>query len=284
VADFEWEQSGPISRTSWGERSWTLNVDESEPGLLSASGRRHARLLALDHIATAGRRTDAAFGRGARRSVRRRRSGIQVTCALAGRGGLTIRATWSRVRVPDAIDLQVQASASSVSELDRLEVGVVSQWWSRAAAPAPTVRSWIEARDSASASLTYDGREPSETLRRATTLPIVPFDARPFPPTIVATPELGPHAFYVEMVQPNDCSRRITSCTGSNPPPKDAVVSDPPCPTPHSMRYELFGYDLENGVVLRARLRGLWIRSEDPKHDALLLYEAFLREPPPLGP
>jgi hypothetical protein len=48
--------------------------------------------------------------------------------------------------------------------------------------------------------------------------------------------------------------------------------------------YQLFGHDLEKGVILRARLRGLWLNSETPDVQALAAYEQFLGEPLPLGP
>ena len=56
-----------------------------------------------------------------------------------------------------------------------------------------------------------------------------------------------PQGFYVEMVQPADAARRI-ACGTAAASPTDRNV--------HSMRYELFGHDLEKGVILRARLRG----------------------------
>jgi hypothetical protein len=51
-----------------------------------------------------------------------------------------------------------------------------------------------------------------------------------------------------------------------------------------SVRHALFGHDLEKGVILLGRLRGLWIRSEAPEHDTLALLDEFLRDPLPLGP
>ena len=66
----------------------------------------------------------------------------------------------------------------------------------------------------------------------------------------------------------------------SNQPPGERT----PQRTTLSTRYGLFGHDLEKGVVLRARLRAVWIRSQTPDVDARALFEEFLREPPPLGP
>jgi hypothetical protein len=47
-------------------------------------------------------------------------------------------------------------------------------------------------------------------------------------------------------------------------------------------RYALFGYDLEKGVVLRARLRAYWISKDDAIEHAERLWAEFLAEPLPL--
>jgi hypothetical protein len=76
------------------------------------------------------------------------------------------------------------------------------------------------------------------------------------------------------MVRPDDCARRITGEAARPAAGTSGVVS---------VRYGLFGHDLEKGVVLRARLRGLWLdlASED---EVRRHHDAFLREPPALGP
>ena len=50
------------------------------------------------------------------------------------------------------------------------------------------------------------------------------------------------------------------------------------------VRYALFGLAIEKGVILRARLRGCWIRSRNPEAEAQALYREFLDQPLPLGP
>ena len=74
---------------------------------------------------------------------------------------------------------------------------------------------------------------------------------------------------YVEMVQANDCARRVLS---------------KPAAGAFSIDHELFGHDLEKGVVLRGRIRGIWIESHSPEDEIRRRYDEFLDEPPSLGP
>jgi hypothetical protein len=172
---------------------------------------------------------------------------------------LTVRAAWSPSGA-DAVDLKVQVNTLSVGELPHLEVKLVSLWHSSYVHHAPTAR-WVEPRDAHSASLSYDGREPD--LAGLTTLP--PRESAFVIPRLVPD---GNH-LYVEMVHPEDVSRRI----------REGGPSLARSPT---TRYGLFGYDLERGVVLRGRLRGIWLESETAKEDAFARMDHFLAEPPPL--
>ncbi|MGP0066191.1 MAG: hypothetical protein ACLQGP_21640 [Isosphaeraceae bacterium] len=133
----------------------------------------------------------------------------------------------------------------------------------------------VEPRDVDAAVLSYDGRESPLTLQALTTLPIPPSSPHTLAPRIFAPPGSDRDTYYVEMIQPNDCARRIGR--------ESLEPHSGPAKT-FSTRYGLFGHDLEKGVVLRARLRGLWIQSRSPEHDAWALYQAFLSEPPALGP
>ena len=49
------------------------------------------------------------------------------------------------------------------------------------------------------------------------------------------------------------------------------------------MRYGLFGHDLEKGVIVRGRLRGLWIPCGDFDEMSREAFREFLETPPPLG-
>ncbi len=145
------------------------------------------------------------------------------------------------------------------------------------AAGEPAIDScWVEPRDAHAAALSYDGREPSATLHSLITMP-VPADAPlALPPLIcpwTTVPASG--RYYAEMVQPNDCARRILGeVAGETEPPEGAL----------SVRYGLFGHDLEKGVVLRGRIRGVFIADPSPEGEAERQLDAFLHEPPLLGP
>jgi hypothetical protein len=49
------------------------------------------------------------------------------------------------------------------------------------------------------------------------------------------------------------------------------------------VRFRLFGQELEKGVILRGRLRGLLLAREDDEAAAREAYRRFVREPPPLS-
>ncbi len=71
-------------------------------------------------------------------------------------------------------------------------------------------------------------------------------------------------ASYVEMCHPHDG-------VGLEVGPGPAV------------RFRLFGHDLEKGVILRGRLRGLLVPREEDETAALQAYQRFLEEPPNLS-
>lgn len=93
-------------------------------------------------------------------------------------------------------------------------------------------------------------------------------DPSTFPPYVRREPG---GRYYVEMVRPTDCARR-------------AIGPYATAPGPLSVRYDLFGHDLEKGVVLRGRVRGIWVASASPDEEIRRRHEEFLREPPALGP
>jgi hypothetical protein len=151
-------------------------------------------------------------------------------------------------------------------------VGVLSEWGDDLS--EPTVIQ-VEPRDARSAALSYDGRESPDTLQSLVTLPVPRSSPRVLAPRILSLPEFGRDATYIEMVQPNDCARRIC---------REPAMSQRGDLIWMSTRYALFGHDLEKGVVVRARLRGLWMHSQSPERDAQACSRAFLSEPPSLGP
>jgi hypothetical protein len=73
----------------------------------------------------------------------------------------------------------------------------------------------------------------------------------------------GTSSSYLEMVHPDDRA------------PRQGVRSPG--------RYALFGHDLERGVVLRGRLRGIWLAAEPSDTEVSRLFDEFVKEPLPLG-
>jgi hypothetical protein len=270
VDESPWQGSGPEFTLSWGSRQWILKLDDPGPGLCPAQADTRTKILALDRLALPSRCDFEAFSSKTLLDYERYRRSVRATFAPPSWAGLRVRASWS-VSAGEAVDLEVQVSASSVGELERLEVGVVSRLGLTPSdlRAAPVVL--VEARDSASLS-DHDRRDSSEPA---------PFHIHFFSPTRPLRPSFFPapggpdDLYYAEMAHPDDVARRVSF----KPEPEgSAAVSG------RAVGYSLFGLELEKGVVLRARLRGCWIRSRNPEQDAALLLEQFLHEPPPLGP
>ena len=124
-------------------------------------------------------------------------------------------------------------------------------------------------RDSRSAALSYDGREPASDLARLTTFP-VPVTIEPtFSQAAVFGPSVGAGERVLEFVHPHDVAR-IVHARRFQPGAELSV------------RYGLFGHDLEKGVIVRGRLRGLWISRHDADELALEAFCEFAEAPPPL--
>jgi hypothetical protein len=73
----------------------------------------------------------------------------------------------------------------------------------------------------------------------------------------------GSASYYLEMIHPDDGTRREADGGWA--------------------RYTLFGYDLERGVILRGRLRGVWLDHRPDEAEVARRLDEFLREPLPLG-
>ena len=272
MSESQWEGSGGSFTLSWGGRPWTLNVDEPEPGLRSKVDVGFASLLCLHGLAAAGRFETHVFTPATLVNVERYRSRVQATFAPAGWGGLIVRAAWSPSCGGAGVDLEVQASATSVGLLRHVEVMVQSHWLRAGASdPRAVLGRWVGPRDARSAALSYDGREAAADLHSLTTLPVSERPRiRAFTPPGVAA---GIH--YIEMVQPNDAAR----CIRMEPSePELSLLAT------LVLRYGLFGHDFEKGVVFRARLRACWITADEYATEARSLYQKFVAEPPPLGP
>lgn len=77
----------------------------------------------------------------------------------------------------------------------------------------------------------------------------------------------GAAAWYVEMVHPADL----------------VSVEIEPAPQRCTWRRRLFARWLEKGVILRGRVRGLWLSGELDRAGVLTAYQAFSQEDPPLA-
>ncbi len=80
----------------------------------------------------------------------------------------------------------------------------------------------------------------------------------------------GGRLSYAQMVHPADFQR-------------DELTADPEDASPVCLRHHLFGEPLEKGVILRARVRGVFLPREDDRRRAAACYLAFAASEPPLG-
>jgi hypothetical protein len=156
----------------------------------------------------------------------------------------------------EAIDLHVELQARTVGRLSKLEVVILS---ALGALPDAGSHRSVEPRDIASAALSYDGRE-NDVSALVTGPP-----GQPLEPWLA--PRTGREGWtYAELAHSDDVSRR--SLEGRLPY--------------HVVRHNLFGHDLEKGVVLRARLRGVWLAKASAMRDVERHFDAFRRESLPL--
>jgi hypothetical protein len=229
-------------------------------------------MLSLCGLAEVGRFEPEALSASALENVERYRSRVQATYAPSGWGGLRVRAAWSPSHEEGCVDLEVQAHATSVGLLHKVEVVVETAWGDDSAgSPGPGASRVVEPRDAIAAMLSYDGREPSESLCELATLPI----RNVLGPQVVIRPRSPSDMAYAEMAVPDDVARRIRiEPRYKNNRPTGSRV----------LRHTLFGHDMEKGVVFRARLRGGWLAGDLTEKRLQALYERFVVEPPPLGP
>jgi hypothetical protein len=250
-----WEPRGPAAfAVDWAGTPWTLRLDADVPGL-HADDADLGPVLGLESLSERGRRAPTAFAPTQRVKVRNLTDRVIADYAPLGWGALWIRATWS-TRDDDALDLLVEVQCRSVDQLHALEVGLLSRLGPD---PGPGAHRSVQPRDAHAAGLTYDGRE-SDLDRLVTGPPGEPLG-----------PWLAPRSArsgqtYAELALADDISRRIHEGT---------------LPF-HTTRTSLFGHDLEKGVVLRGRLRALWLPKATAASEVERRFHAFRAEPPPL--
>ena len=269
----EWQGSGAEYRICWAGPEWILTLDGERPGLRRPG--LPGSVLCLEGVAASGRSEPDALSGKTVSGVELFRSRVEATYSPRDWGGLGVRAAWSPSEDGNGIDLEVQVSATSVDELRSVEVFVASRFLDAGETASVPVSSWVHPRDARSAALSYDGREAPEELARLTTLPVPSADQPAFPPVSLASPWSDLHGqSVVEMIHPQDVSRRILLCkVGLEPTPGPAI----------GVRHALFGHDLEKGVVVRARMRAIWVRGTEDARLSATAFRRFLDMPPPLG-
>jgi len=246
-----WIDQGDGPSLEWGGRSWLLDTGRTPVGLWAKSGEATVGpLLGVEGtLGPSGLKAWSVDG------VQAVAGGVKVTGAI---GPLRLTAVWEPSG-EDGLDLGIVAElpADEPGPIVRFEVGVISVL---PEAPGSRPRRWVEPRDAASASLSYDGREGD--VSDLTTLP-TPADG-PLPPRVLPSP-WDDGLSYVEMAGPGDLSRRITVARRINS-------------LGHTTRHALFGLDLPPGGAATAGLRGVWMLSSAPAREAVDLAEAFARE------
>ena len=259
---------------TWGGQPWVLDLAGERPGLRLVD-QPGGRFLALGGLGAPGASDLQGLAEKSLVAVEMYRSRLEATFAPAGWGELKVRASWSPSAGDAGIDLEVQASASSVDDLKAVEVYIVTEPTQCASSWSETCSNRVLPRDRRSAALSYDGREPADMLRRLATCPIHGAEGWSDVPITIPFSLSESAGHYLEMVHPDDVARRIR-VIGRGQDSRSAMSA--------ATRHGLFGHDLEKGVIVRARLRGLWMSAQQSESSAREAFREFLELPPPLGP
>ena len=125
MAQRVWQGSGSEYSLVWGGKPWTLTLDADRPGLYSAEDPANL-VLTLHGLASVGRFDPVALS-GPSLVGSSVGSRVEARFAPLGWSGLQVRASWGLASRHDGIDLEVEALASSVGELNAVEVVVSSR-------------------------------------------------------------------------------------------------------------------------------------------------------------
>jgi hypothetical protein len=246
---------------------WALRIDDVTPGLYfrkSGTEGWFGPFLGLLGLTARSQGEAGNVGRSSLTLCDTTRERIELQFQPAGWHETTVRCIWSASGAHQ-FDLLAEVSTRSVGMLFGVEVGVVSCAWSIA---EPTNEWRFAVRDEAASMRSIDGREPAWNKHAhlfSVDETVTGFaDERTWPPTLSYSRDDSVR--FLETAHPHDISRRYRSADG------------------RTQRTWALGYDLERGVVLRARFRGRRLEADEVA-DWLTLnawQEAFLREPLPL--
>lgn len=250
--------------------TWAIRFVDVTPGLYfqpSGHGSWFGPFLGALGLTARGRGEGGNISRACLSAAEAIRERVQLEFQPPGWHETTLRFTWSggdASHLPQ-FDLVAEVSTRSVGMLFGVEVGVVSEAWS---VPAP-VSEWLLAmRDEPAAMRSIDGRERAfnaQCTAFGVDETVTGFgEDRDWPPTLLNSPDDAVR--FLETAHPHDISRRYRSSDG------------------HAQRTWALGYDMERGIILRARFRGRFLASGEiadwPARNAW--QQGFLKVPLPL--
>jgi len=259
---FQWRGDGSMPGT------WAVRFADVTPGLYfrpAGHASWYGPFLGVLGLTARGRGQGGDVGRSCLIAADTVRERVELEFQPPGWHETTLRFTWSASESPHQFDLLAEVSTRSVGMLSGVEVGVVSEAW---AVPEPVSEWLLAVRDEPAAMRSIDGRERAFNAQ-GTAFGIDETvsgyaEDRDWPPTLLTSPDAAVH--FLETAHPHDISRRYRSADG------------------HAQRTWALGYDMERGIVLRARFRGRFMApGETADWPAVQAWQqAFLNAPLPL--
>lgn len=273
-----WQDTPDGYSLNHAELTAELVLTRHTPGLRNmslgsgATGLRWAGpILGVQSLQASGKHLGRVGAEGALLERRLRRNVVDAQFRATKRWPARLHLYW-KATTAGQIDLEVLvATPQPLEKLEVVTVGHVpcaeamvpvsgkrTSWVGIHAATQFGSRSLVLPRDRAVALFSMDGRTPrfGETvLAPAYGYPIVVYRLR------------NPDWSYVEMSHPEDCARIVARV--------DAAVA--------RVSFGLFGLDLEKGVILRGRVRGIFVPRRADLDQAMELFKRFLAQKPPLS-
>ena len=243
------------------------------PPCCDSSPRWPGPVLALRAVQVAGRRPFIVGSRASRPIHRLRTNVVDVQFEPSRQCPLRLHLYWSDSR-NDQLDLEVLVS--TLDPFQHLEVltwsrvprasvllpwpgsGDGLQWLDIGSMPGLDTQWLILPRDREAAMFSLDGRPPGLGEMML---------AKPYVHPLVLYRPTGQDWSYVEMSRVEDCARILARKTRGRA----------------ELSFGLFGRDTEKGVILRGRVRGVYIPRDQDTQRAREILEHFETEPPHLS-